>query len=55
MIAGNILCIVFFPIPEDAFIPCIDFFNRFREMLFEAEIVDSVFYVSHHGYIYIYI
>ena len=55
MIAGNILCIVFFPIPEDAFILCIGFFNRFQEMLFEAEIVDSVFYVSHHGYIYIYI
>ena len=25
------------------------FFYRFREMLFEAEIIDSVFYVSHRG------
>ena len=44
-----------FSIPEDAFILCIGFFYRFRKMLFEAEIIDSVFYVSHLDYIYIYI
>ena len=44
----------FFSIPEDAFILCIGFFYRFRKMLLEAEIIDSVFYVSHHDYIYIY-
>ena len=42
-----------FSIPEDAFILCIGFFYRFRKMLFEAEIIDSVFYVSHLDYIYI--
>ena len=53
-IAGNILCIgFFFSIPEDAFILCIGFFYRFRKMLLEAEIIDSVFYVCHHDYIYI--
>ena len=35
-----ILCIVFLPIPGD---------------VFEAEIIDSVFYASHRDYIYIYI
>ena len=43
----------FFSIPEDAFILCIGFFNRFRKMLLEAEIIDSVFYVCHHDYIYV--
>ena len=43
----------FCSIPEDAFILCIGFFYRFRKMLLEAEIIDSVFYVSHHGYMYI--
>ena len=43
----------FFSIPEDAFILCIGFFYRFRKMPLEAEIIDSVFYVSHHDYIYI--
>ena len=43
-----------FSIPEDAFILCIGFFNRFRKMLLEAEIIDSVFYVCHLRYIYIY-
>ena len=37
----------FFSIPEDAFILCIGFFDRFRKMLLEAEIIDSVFYVCH--------
>ena len=53
---------LFFSIPEDAFILCIGFFYRFRKMLLEAEIIDSVFYVCHlrytyiiHIYIYIYI
>ena len=45
----------FFSIPEDAFILCIGFFYRFRKMLLEAEIIDSVFYVCHLRYIYIYI
>ena len=45
----------FFSIPEDAFILCIGFFFRFRKMLLEAEIIDSVFYVCHRDYIYIYI
>ena len=40
----------FFSIPGDAFILCIGFFYRFREMLVEAEIIDSVFYVSHQDY-----
>ena len=31
------------------------FFNRFRKMLFEAETIDSIFYVSHHYHIYIHI
>ena len=53
-IAGNILCIGFFSIPEDAFILCIGFCYRFRKMLLEAEIIDSVFYVCHLRYIYIY-
>ena len=44
----------FFSIPEDAFILCIGFFYRFRKMLLEAEIIDSVFYVCHRDYIYIY-
>ena len=54
-IAGNILCIFFFffSIPEDAFILCIGFFDRFRKMLLEAEIIDFVFYVCHRDYIYI--
>ena len=43
----------FFSIPEDAFILCIGFFYRFRKMLLEAEIIDSVFYVCHLRYIYI--
>ena len=43
----------FFSIPEDAFILCIGFFDRFRKMLLEAEIIDSVFYVCHRDYIYI--
>ena len=42
----------FFSIPEDAFILCIGFFDRFRKMLLEAEIIDSVFYVCHRDYIY---
>ena len=45
----------FFSIPEDAFILCIGFFYRFRKMLLEAEIIDSVFYVCHLRYTYIYI
>ena len=45
----------FFSIPEDAFILCIGFFDRFRKMLLEAEIIDSVFYVCHRDYIYSYI
>ena len=45
----------FFSIPEDAFILCIGFFYRFLKMLLEAEIIDSVFYVCHLRYIYIYI
>ena len=44
----------FFSIPEDAFILCIGFFDRFRKMLLEAEIIDSVFYVCHRDYICIY-
>ena len=44
----------FFSIPEDAFILCIGFCYRFRKMLLEAEIIDSVFYVCHLRYIYIY-
>ena len=28
-------------------------FYRFRKMFYEAEIIDSIFYVSHHDYIYI--
>ena len=43
----------FFSIPEDAFILCIGFFYRFRKMLLEAEIIDSVFYVCHRDYIYL--
>ena len=39
-----------FSIPKDAFILCIVFFYRFRKMLFEAEIIDSIFYVSRHDY-----
>ena len=45
----------FFSIPEDALILCRGFFYRFRKMLLEAEIIDSVFYVCHLRYIYIYI
>ena len=45
----------FFSIPEDAFILCIGFFYRFRKMLLEAEIIDSVFYVYYLRYNYIYI
>ena len=45
----------FFSIPEDALILCIGFFYRFRKMLLEAEIIDSVFYVCHRDYICIYI
>ena len=42
---------LFFPIPEDVFILCIGFFNRFRKMFLEDEIIHSIFYVSHHDYI----
>ena len=50
----HILCISAFSISEDAFTLCIGFFNRFRKMLFEAETIDSIFYVSHHYHTYIY-
>ena len=44
---------LFFPIPEDVFILCIGFFLPIPGDVFEAEIIDFVFYVSHRDYIYI--
>ena len=43
---------LFFPIPEDVFILCIGFLPIPGDV-FEAEIIDFVFYVSHRDYIYI--
>ena len=52
-IAGNILCIGFFFDSGRCFYSMYRFFYRFRKMLLEAEIIDSVFYVCHLGYTYI--
>ena len=43
----------FLSISDDAFILCRVSLNRFRKVLFEAETIDSIFYVSHHDHIYI--
>ena len=43
----------FFSISEDAFYSTYSFFHRFRKMLFEAKIIDSIFYVFGRDYIYI--
>ena len=52
-IAGNILCIGFFFDSGRCFYSMYRFFYRFRKMLLEAEIIDSVFYVCHRDYTYI--
>ena len=50
----NILCIVFFPIPEDENILGIGFLS-IPEGVFSVKFFDSTFYVGAHPYLYIYI
>ena len=50
----HILC-MFFSDSGRCFYSMYRLFYRFWKMLFEAEIIDSIFYVSRHGVIYTYI
>ena len=50
----HILC-MFFSDSGRCFYPMYRLFYRFWKMFFGAEIIDSIFYVSRHGYIYTYV